>query len=256
MGASLALKDSIKAALLAAVVAALLASVWHQVLSVPLFDRPARVDTAVDASMNGLARAGGLTGRTSEALGLVLYGVTWALVLGGVFGFAQRRLSDGSQGRRATLLVLAAGWAVSILPFLCYPHSPPGVGDVAIVQARQWWYFATIVLATLGAIGALLVGRRLRTRPANSWSWRNAWRIALVDYALVSLLLLMLLPSRDFAAPAAPALVVGFQLIAFIGLLVFWIAFALLFGMLVKHWSIREQEPASGADGSGTQVAG
>src|SRR5690242_12105233 len=65
-----------------------------------------------------------------------LYGVSmgglFALVYAGVFG----RVSRAGPARTALGLGLAAFVVVSLVPFLKYPASPPGVGDPATLGGR------------------------------------------------------------------------------------------------------------------------
>jgi predicted cobalt transporter CbtA len=231
MNARLGLGASLKAALLAAVVAALLATTWHWVVTEPLIDAAIELEQAHhdgEAAESVVSRP---TQRLGLGLALLLYGVSWALALGGLFSLIQAHLPGGSVGRRAALLGGLAGWTFALLPFLKYPASPPGVGDPDTIGVRQMLYFGILALGVLGAAGTLFAGRRLSGRG------RTGWPIALVGYAVYCLVLYLVLPPNPDPTPIPADLLAGFRLRSGLGLVLYWFAFAVLFGMLVERWS-------------------
>jgi predicted cobalt transporter CbtA len=229
--------------LLAAVVAALLATAWHEVVSEPLIEQAIQIEEARQPGVAEEPVVSRPVQRAGLGLALVLYGITWGLAVGGVFSLAQEHLPGDSFGKRALLFALAVGWAVALLPFLKYPSNPPGVGDPSTLQDRQFWYFASMVLGSLGALAATLLARRMDAGRASGQSARHPWMIALIAYAVFCVALLVVLPSSSDAAPLPADLLYGFRLRSFLGLVVFWGAFAAVFGHFVQRWS-RVASPA------------
>ena len=139
------LGGALKAAVLAAVLAALAAIAWHAIATEPLIDRAIELEGARHA---GEHREEPIVGRGAQRVGLglalLLYGVSWALALGGTLVLAQDRLPGPTLGRRAALLALAAAWAFAVLPALKYPANPPGVGDPETIGLRQGLYVAVL----------------------------------------------------------------------------------------------------------------
>jgi predicted cobalt transporter CbtA len=225
------LNAALKAAVLAAVVAALVVTVWHQVVTERLIDAAIELEGAAHVAEAEEPVVSRGAQRVGLGLALLLYGVSWALVLGAVFTLVQRWLPGGSLGWRATALVALAAWAFALLPFLKYPASPPGVGDPETIGARQALYLAVIVLGALGAVGALLLGHRLEGHGA------LGWLAALAAYAAYAALIFLALPPNPDSTPIPADLLAAFRLRTGLGLVLFWAVFAAAFGLLVGRWA-------------------
>jgi len=243
VSAPLSLGAALKAAILAALLAALLATAWHELVSEPLIDQAIQLEALRQPAEMEPAPVSRDMQRIGLGVQLALYGLTWALALGGVFSLAQEALPGRGRGARAALLVGGAGWAVALLPFLKYPANPPGVGEPATLELRQVLYFGLMALGALGGAGALLLWHWLHRRPARTWAAQHPGPAALGAYGLFCLALLALLPSNPDPTPVPADLLLGFRLRAALGLVCFWAVFAAAFGLLVQRWSARPAAP-------------
>ena len=87
------------------------------------------------------------------------------IALGGVTGLAAA-FAVGRVGRlrpsQSTALVALIGFvAVSLVPFLKYPATPPAVGNPDTIAARTAEYFGLMGLSVLAAIGAVVLASRV-----------------------------------------------------------------------------------------------
>ena len=232
---AIGLGGALKAALLAAVLAALMATAWHAVATEPVIDRAIELEVARHGGEHEeepiVSRA---AQRVGLGLALLLYGVSWALALGGTLVLAQDRLPGPTLGRRAALLALAAAWAFAVLPALKYPANPPGVGDPETIGLRQGLYVAVLALGVVGAVAALALGRRLHGRLGSA-----AWLVALVAYGAYCAVLYVALPPNPDPTPIPADLLAAFRLRSVVGLLIYWGLFAAAFGLLVDRRASR-----------------
>lgn len=233
MRSSLGLGASLKAAVLAAVLAALLATAWHGLVTEPLIDQAIELEEEHHGGEADEPIVSRRTQRLGLGVALLLYGVSWGLALGGVFALAQEHL-PGRGGWRATLLGLAAGWAVALLPYLKYPANPPGVGDPETIGTRQVLYLAILVLGSLGALALFAGGRRLSVRQTDR-SARRTWLLALGAYLAYCAVLYAALPPNPDLTPIPPDLLAAFRLRSALGLALFWVTFPATFGLLVAR---------------------
>ena len=231
---SLSLTSSLKAAVLAAVLAALCATAWHSVVTEPVIDAAIELEEARHSSGAGDAEQP-MVSRNAQrwglGLALMLYGLSWALALGGVFALSQGGLPGGSAGWRAALLALATFSSVALLPFLKYPPNPPGVGDPETIATRQVLYFGLLALAVLGAGAAFVLERRLAT------SGRPSGPIAFLVYAAYCALLYVALPPNPDPVAVPADLMSSFRLRSGVGLALYWAMFIAAFVWLVQRWT-------------------
>jgi len=85
--------------------------------------------------------------------------------LGGIIGVASA-FAVGRLGRlrpaASTALVAAIGFvAVTFVPFLKYPATPPAVGEADTIGTRTTVYFVLLAISLVAAVAAVLLGRRL-----------------------------------------------------------------------------------------------
>lgn len=111
-------------------------------------------DAGTEVSRENQSTWGLLTG--TLAIGTALGGLV-ALASAGVLGrFGRLRPSQ------STALVALSGFvAVSLVPFLKYPASPPATGNPETIGDRTGSYFTFVLISLLAAIGAWALARYL-----------------------------------------------------------------------------------------------
>jgi hypothetical protein len=127
--------------------------------------------------------------------GLATGTLTVSIVLGGVVGlvsaFAAGRIGRLRPGQ-STALVAALGFvAVTLVPFLKYPGTPPAVGNPDTIASRTLEYFSMLGISLMAMIGAVLLARRLLT----SMSTYRTVVIAGSAYLVVVIVAAVLLPT-------------------------------------------------------------
>ncbi|HZQ79826.1 MAG TPA: CbtA family protein [Acidimicrobiia bacterium] len=164
-------------AVLAGILAGLVASVLLTFTAEPVIDRAIALEEGHHAHEEGSATEPELVSRTTQkgagrfaAYGLgggaygVLFGVTFlALRRRRPPGRDRDRDRDGAL-RPALLAGAMLAGAFTVMPFLKYPPSPPGVGDPATLSERQWKYLALIFLSLVVLAAAARLSARLRDR--------------------------------------------------------------------------------------------
>ena len=99
---------------------------------------------------------------------------TWGLLTGSLgvgtaLGGLAGLVSAGMVGRvgrlsprQSTAVVALVGWvAVSLVPFLKYPASPPAVGDPDTIGARTTEYFVFLLVSVFAATATAVLGSRV-----------------------------------------------------------------------------------------------
>ena len=232
-----ALSGALRTALVAGLIAGLLASVFHQVLTEPVIDRAIAVEEARAAAQSGHAHdAEPVVSRGGQKIGLVvglvLYGLTWGLLIGlALYATRGWAPSEWSLGRRGLIIAGLAGWSVALFPFLKYPANPPGVGESGTIEYRQMLYLGFIVLAVLGILLAASLRRRLRERTERP----SGWIVPVAFYAVWGLGLYALMPPNPDPVEVSETIVRPFRALSFAGLVVFWSGFALALAYLGRE---------------------
>jgi hypothetical protein len=102
---------------------------------------------------------------TQSTWGLATATLAVGATLGGVIGLASA-FGAGRLGRlraaQSTAVVTLIGFvAMSLVPFLKYPATPPAVGNPDTIDSRTIQFFTMQGISVLAAIGAVLLARRL-----------------------------------------------------------------------------------------------
>jgi predicted cobalt transporter CbtA len=167
-------------------------------------------------------------------VGWAVLGLTWATLLGGIYGLGRTRGWFSSDRRVPMLLALAAFCAFALVPGVKYPANPPGVGSAATIDMRQQLFIASWVLSFVGLVVAALVARRVTPTSGA----RLAVGIPL--YAVWSIALVLLLPANPDPITMPVDLVMEFRARSLIGLALFWALLGAAFA-----WSTRRQTATS-----------
>jgi hypothetical protein len=237
------LGSMLKASVIAGLLAGAMVSGFHMLLIEPVIDRAIALEEQ-HSQTHGEAYAEPVVDRPTQRWGLVLgfivYGAIWGLLLGLLVYLIQGwRPTTWSLVRYGVVLAALLGWSVAWFPFLKYPANPPGVGEPNTVGYRQALYLGFISLSVVGT--ALALGLfRLLNRPTGAPAHgrvRGLWVIAV--YVIYAAAIYAVFPANPDPVEMPADLVWTFRLISFVGLLLFWMVLAGLFG-----WFARDTSPA------------
>jgi predicted cobalt transporter CbtA len=245
---TIALGASVKAALLAGLVAALLTAGIHFVVTEPVIEQAISLEEIHNQAM-GMPEEDPVVSRDVQRgglfLGVLIYGLTFALLLGGVFYLAQRRLPGDTLWMRGIVLCALAYWSLSLLPFLKYPANPPAVGDPETITYRQSLYLGMLLLNVLGAALAIWLGSR------------RGWLVGGIALAVYSVVVYLALPGNPDAVTIPEDLLMAFRGRSLLGLTLFWGLVAAIFGHLLNRYEkgIRARQASAGEPGARNTAA-
>ncbi len=159
--------------------------------------------------------------------GQVLAGGILGLSIGSLFGvvFAySRHVLPGQNHVKKSLVLAGLMWfTIFIIPFLKYPANPPTVGDPDTVVLRANLYLSFIALSGFGAVGFYRVYKKLQDRKKI---------FAFIGFAVYISIVFVLMPPNPDEITAPMELVNGFRVMSVTAVTVFWIANALILGLL------------------------
>lgn len=229
--------------MLVGVLAAVLAFLFARVFAEPQVDLAIAYEAAHEqagmAAMPGMNHAPEpelVSRATQKGIGLLtavsLYGAAVGGIFALVFSYAYGRLSRLSPRGLALVMAGAAFVAVSLVPALKYPPTPPAVGQHETVALRTAAFFLMIAFSVIAAVLALKLGRRLLARLGAL----NAGLIAIGAYVVLIAVAQMLLPRINEVPADFPATVLWNFRIASVGMqALLWAAIGLGFGLMAKR---------------------
>jgi hypothetical protein len=231
--------------MLAGLIAGLLAFGFGKVFGEPQVDRAIAFEAEADAVKAKASAAKGmpavelepvLVSRTVQAsLGLFTGVVVYSTASGGLFAliFALVCGRVGQLSPRAVAVLLATGAviAVTIVPGLKYPASPPSVGEPETIGIRTAMYFLMILISVTAMAGAVRARQSLARR-LGGW---NATLSAAAGYLVVVSVAQLLLPAVNEVPDGFPAeLLWQFRMVSLGMQMIMWTAIGLLFGGLAE----------------------
>jgi hypothetical protein len=159
-------------------------------------------------------------------------GVAFGGLLALVYAFSIGRVGPPDPRPLALAVALGALVAGYAVPFLKYPANPPAVGAPETAGRRTVLYLLMVVISLVGAVGAVVVRRRLLLRH-DRW---NATVVAVAFYIGVVLAAYLVLPGVDEVPAGFPADVLWSFRMASLGLQsVLWVTIGLAFGALAER---------------------
>jgi hypothetical protein len=182
-----------------------------------------------------------------RSAGLVIAGLIYGAALGGllalVFAGAYERIGRWSPRALAALLAGAGFVAVTLVPQLKYPASPPAIGLEETIGMRTALYFEMIGVSIAALVLSVLVGRRFAAR-------LGGWNAALLGAGLfvaVAAAVQAALPEVNEVPDAFPAVVLWRFRIAALGMqAVLWVSLGLVFGALAERQLVRRSKGIAG----------
>jgi len=177
-----------------------------------------------------------VTRSTQKGLGLLtavtLYGAAVGGIFALVFAYAYGRWARLSPRVLALVLAGAAFVAITLVPALKYPPTPPAVGQHETVALRTAAFFLMIALSVISGVTALNLGRKLRVRLGAL----NAGFAAAGAYVVLISATQALLPRINEVPSDFPAVVLWNFRVASIGMqAVLWVMIGIGFGAMAKR---------------------
>ena len=131
---------------------------------------------------------------------------------------------------KKTLTLASIMWAtLFLIPFLKYPANPPTVGDPETIVLRSAIYLGFIALSGFGALGFYKVYKKLLGKKKI---------LAFAGYTVYITVIFALMPPNPDEITAPMELVNGFRYTSFVAVTIFWIANAIILGMLWQKYNL------------------
>ncbi|MCW2814981.1 MAG: rane protein [Nocardioides sp.] len=171
--------------------------------------------------------------------------LTGTLAIGTVLGGLVGLLSASVVGRlgrltpvQSTLTIAAIGFvSYSLVPFLKYPATPPGVGSGDTIDERTNAYFGLVLLSVLAALGAVLLARAAAKRLGGL----RASVTALVGYVAVVSVAAVVLPSADGIVTFPADLLWSFRLSSLLTLAAMWAVIGIGLALVVDRLATQDR---------------
>ena len=174
-----------------------------------------------DWQKSGQLLAGGILGMSIGAL----FGI--------VFAYSRNSLPKGHTVKKTFVLAAIMWLTIFIIPFLKYPANPPTVGDVDTVVLRSILYLSFIAISGFSAVGFFILYKKLQNKKKG---------LAFVGYAVFITTVFFIMPVNPDEVKAPMDLVNSFRIMSVIAVTTFWIAEAIIFGMLWQKYKAKLDE--------------
>ena len=174
-----------------------------------------------DWQKSGQLLAGGILGMSIGAL----FGI--------VFAYSRNSLPKGHTLKKTFVLAAIMWLTIFIIPFLKYPANPPTVGDVDTVVLRSTLYLSFIAISGFSAVGFFILYKKLQNKKKG---------LAFVGYAVFVTTVFFIMPVNPDEVKAPMDLVNSFRIMSVIAVTTFWIAEAIIFGMLWQKYKAKLDE--------------
>ena len=174
-----------------------------------------------DWQKSGQLLAGGILGMSIGAL----FGI--------VFAYSRNSLPKGHTVKKTFVLAAIMWFTIFLIPFLKYPANPPTVGDVDTVILRSILYLSFIAISGFSAVGFFILYKKLQNKKKG---------LAFVGYAVFITTVFFIMPVNPDEVKAPIDLVNGFRAMSVIAVTTFWIAEAIIFGMLWQKYKAKLDE--------------
>jgi predicted cobalt transporter CbtA len=170
------------------------------------------------------------------------------IALGGVTGLAAA-FAVGRIGRlrpsQSTALVSLIGFvAVTLVPFLKYPATPPAVGDPDTIGGRTLEYFGLMGLSIFAAVGAVVLAARV----LDSFGTYRAVLLAAGGYLVVMVVAAVLLPTVNEVVDFPADTLWYFRLASMLTLTALWAGIGVALTGLIGRLYERESSAAARRD--------
>jgi len=121
---------------------------------------------------------------------------------------------------------------IFLIPFLKYPANPPTVGEADTIILRQTLYLLFIAISGFSTVGFFVLYKKLE----------NKKYLAVVGYAVFITTVFFIMPPSPDEVTAPMDLVNGFRTMSVMAVTIFWIAEAIILGLLWQKYKTKLQE--------------
>jgi predicted cobalt transporter CbtA len=173
-----------------------------------------------DWQKSGQLLAGGILGMSIGAL----FGI--------VFAYSRNSLPKGHTVKKTFALAAIMWLVIFLIPFLKYPANPPTVGEADTIILRQTLYLLFIAISGFSAVGFFVLYKKLE----------NKKYLAVVGYAVFITTVFFIMPPSPDEVTAPMDLVNGFRTMSVMAVTIFWIAEAIILGLLWQKYKTKLQE--------------
>ncbi len=173
-----------------------------------------------DWQKSGQILAGGILGMSIGAL----FGI--------VFAYSRNALPKGHTIKKTFVLAAIMWFTIFLIPFLKYPANPPTVGEAETVVLRSILYLTFIAISGFSTVGFFMLYKKLE----------NKKYIAFVGYTVFITTVFFIMPPSPDEITAPMDLVNNFRTMSVIAVSTFWIADAIILGLLWQKYKTKLQE--------------
>ena len=173
-----------------------------------------------DWQKSGQILAGGILGMSIGAL----FGI--------VFAYSRNALPKGHTVKKTFVLAAIMWFTIFLIPFLKYPANPPTVGEAETVVLRSILYLTFIAISGFSAVGFFMLYKKLE----------NKKYLAFVGYAVFITTVFFIMPPSPDEVTAPMDLVNGFRIMSVMAVTTFWIAEAIILGLLWQKYKTKLEE--------------
>ena len=171
--------------------------------------------------------------KSGQLLAGGILGMSMGALFGIVFAYSRNSLPKGHTVKKTFVLAAIMWLTIFIIPFLKYPANPPTVGDVDTVVLRSILYLSFIAISGFSAVGFFILYKKLQNKKKG---------LAFVGYAVFITTVFFIMPVNPDEVKAPMDLVNGFRAMSVIAVTTFWIAEAIIFGMLWQKYKAKLDE--------------
>ena len=171
--------------------------------------------------------------KSGQVLASGILGMSIGALFGIVFAYSRNALPKGHTIKKTFVLAAIMWLTIFLIPFLKYPANPPTVGDADTVVLRSILYLSFIAISGFSAVGFSRLYKKLE----------NKKYLAFVGYAVFITAVFFIMPPSPDEVTAPMDLVNGFRTMSVMAVTTFWIAEAIILGLLWQKYKTKLQEP-------------
>jgi len=170
--------------------------------------------------------------KSGQVLASGILGMSIGALFGIVFAYSRNALPKGHTVKKTFVLAAIMWLTIFLIPFLKYPANPPTVGDADTVVLRSMLYLTFIAISGFSAVGFSRLYRKLE----------NKKYLAFVGYAVFITAIFFIMPPSPDEVTAPMDLVNGFRTMSVMAVTTFWIAEAIILGLLWQKYKAKLDE--------------
>ena len=171
--------------------------------------------------------------KSGQLLASGILGMSMGALFGIVFAYSRNSLPKGHTVKKTFVLAAIMWLTIFLIPFLKYPANPPTVGDVDTVVLRSILYLSFIAISGFSAVGFFILYKKLQNKKKG---------LVFVGYAVFITTVFIIMPVNPDEVKAPMDLVNSFRIMSVIAVTTFWIAEAIIFGMLWQKYKAKLDE--------------